>query len=170
MRVSIPTAIPTLAQRALELRGLGLAGSTVRLVGGRELQFRFSISPSRFGRDYGCLLRMRPDSRAPDMLVMTPDLRALAGGDPIPHVYRREGPGVKLCLWWPKRREWVPQHKLTQTYIPWTQEWLWYFEDWLQSREWAGGGVHPEPRRKRRLTQIKSVATGNRGELSATIH
>lgn len=149
MFTTIPTPVPTLARRALELRGLDLPGSSVRLFGGKELQFRFSMTPGRFGRDYGCLLRMQPDSRAPNIFVMTPDLSCLAGNDPIPHIYRHTGRGVMLCLWWPKRREWAPQLKLTETFIPWTEEWLWYFEDWLNTRNWAGGGEHPEPSRKR---------------------
>jgi hypothetical protein len=153
MRTTISTAVPSLAQRALELRGMKLPGSTIRMVGGRELQFRFSLTPGRFGRDYGCLLRMRPDSRAPDMFVMTPHLSPLAGPDPIPHIYRHDGAGVLLCLWWPKRREWVPRLKLTETFIPWTEEWLWYFEDWLTTRVWAGGGEHPEPPRVRRFAR-----------------
>lgn len=157
MRTAIPAAVPTLAQRALELRRMALPGATVRFVGGRELQFRFSVTPGRFGRDYGCLLRMRPDSRAPEMFVMSPDLQALAGSGPIPHVYRHNGAGVLLCLWWPKRREWVPQLKLTETFIPWTEEWLWYFEDWLTTRDWAGGGEHPEPPRARRFLRRPAV-------------
>lgn len=158
MRTLVPVRIPTLAQRALELRALGLPGSTVRMLGGRELQFRFHISPSRFGRYYNCLLRMRPDSRAPDMLVLAPDLPALAGEDSIPHVYDHSGPGTMLCLWWPKQREWVAQLKLTQTYVPWTAEWLWYFEDWLTTRQWAGGGQHPEPSKKRRRSLLHGSA------------
>lgn len=162
MRTTIPVAVTTLAQRALELRRLGLPGATVHLVGGRELQFRFSMTPGRFGRDYGCLLRMRPDSRAPDMLVMRPDLHSLAGSDPIPHIYRHDRPGVLLCLWWPKQREWVPQMKLIETFIPWTEEWLWYFEDWLKTRDWAGGGEHPEPSRKHRFPRQSAIIMAER--------
>lgn len=33
--------------------------------------------------------------------------------------------------------------KLSDTYIAWTAEWLGYFEDWLATGEWAGGGRHP---------------------------
>jgi hypothetical protein len=39
--------------------------------------------------------------------------------------------------------------KLNETYLPWTSEWLDYFEEWLVTDVWAGGGAHPEPRRKR---------------------
>lgn len=150
MQSAIPVPIPKLAQRAGELRALQLQGATVRLVGGRELHYRFAIAPSAFGRNYDCLLRMRPDSQAPEVLVLHPNLVALAGEQMIPHIYAHAGPGTKLCLWWPKQREWVPQMKLVETCIPWTAEWLWYFEDWLSTGEWAGGGKHPEPSRKRR--------------------
>lgn len=159
MRCTVPLPVPSLAQRVIALRALGLASSTARLLQGRELQFHFSISPSSVGRFYKCMLRLRPDSRAPDMLVLAPNLLALAGKDPIPHVYQHPGPGVKLCLWWPKQREWVPQLKLTQTLIPWTAEWLWYFEDWLTTRDWAGGGMHPEPRRKRQSPRANPAAS-----------
>jgi hypothetical protein len=151
VRSRIPTPIPTLAQRAGELRALRLYGSTLRFVSGRALHFRFSISPSAFGRHYDCLLRMRPDSQAPEVLVLHPDLVELAGDDEIPHIYAHVGPGTKLCLWWPKQREWVPQMKLVETCIPWTAEWLWYFEDWLATGEWTGGGKHPELSRKRQV-------------------
>ncbi len=51
--------------------------------------------------------------------------------------------------WMPKKREWRPQMQLSDTYIAWTAEWLWYFEDWLATGIWAGGGEHPRPRKKR---------------------
>lgn len=172
MRSAIPYSIPKLAQRAIELRRLGLTGSTVQILSGRELLFRFSIAPSDFGRRYECLLRMRPDSRTPDMFILSPDLRIIAGTNQIPHTYRHMGTGIKLCLWWPKRHEWCPQLKLTQTYIPWTAEWLWYFEDWLVTGEWAGGGVHPNSQRKQLRSRVQSsVTTSDRGsQRNATIY
>jgi hypothetical protein len=33
--------------------------------------------------------------------------------------------------------------RLDQTVVPWTSLWLFYFEDWLASNEWKGGGEHP---------------------------
>ena len=150
MRHAIPAPAPSLAYRALELRALAVPDATVQIIGGRELQYRFSIAPSAFGRLYGCLLRMRPDSREPEVLVLGPDLNAIAANQTIPHIYEHDGPGTKLCLWWPKQREWMPLMKLTETCIPWTAEWLWYFEDWIATGEWVGGGQHPQPKRKHR--------------------
>ena len=142
-------SIPTLAQRALELRALPLDGARVILHAGCLLRYRFSISPSDFGRIYECELQVTPDARTPEMLVLRPDLTTLANEASLPHIYPNKGPGTKLCLWWPKQREWLPQMKLTETYIPWTSEWLWYFEDWLTTGVWTGGGKHPGQRKKR---------------------
>jgi hypothetical protein len=146
MHQLIPAPPPSLAQRSMELRALGIPGASVRLDRGRELQYRFAIAPSAFGRVYDCLLRMRPDSREPEVLVLKPDLPSLAGKHPIPHIYDHDGPGTKLCLWWPKQREWIPRMKLTETCVPWTAEWLWYFEDWLATGEWQEEASIPNPR------------------------
>lgn len=139
----------TLAQRAIELEALQLPGATISFASGRELRFRFRLTPGPFSRVYTCLLKVRPDGKMPDLIVLEPDLYSLAGGRAPPHIYRHDGPGAKLCLWWPKQREWMPQMQLSETYIPWASEWLWYFEDWLATDEWAGGGEHPAPKRKR---------------------
>lgn len=34
--------------------------------------------------------------------------------------------------------------RLDQTIVPWTALWLYYFEQWLVSGDWHGGGQHPE--------------------------
>lgn len=33
---------------------------------------------------------------------------------------------------------------IANTIIPWTIEWLYYYELWLATGEWLGGGDHPE--------------------------
>lgn len=141
--------VPTLAQRAMELRALPLDGTRLVFLSGRALRYRFHLAPSDFGRIYVCELRLTPDSRPPEMFVLSPDLTTLAEEAALPHVYPNNGPGTKLCLWWPKQREWLPQMRLVDTYIAWTAEWLWHFEDWLATGVWAGGGEHPQQRRKR---------------------
>lgn len=144
--------VPTLAQRALELRALSLHGAQLVFLSGRALHYRFHLAPTEFGRLYTCELRLTPGLLSPEMLVLSPDLTTLTDATALPHVYPNKGPGTKLCLWWPKNREWTPQMKLVDTYIAWTAEWLWFFEDWLTTEVWAGGGEHPQQRRKHRTT------------------
>lgn len=141
--------IPTLAQRAAELRLLHLDGAQLKFYSGASLRYRFRLAPSDFGRIYCCELRATPGDRPPEMFVICPDLATLTNGAELPHIYPSDGVGTKLCLWWPKQREWLPQMKLVDTYIAWTAEWLWHFEDWLATGVWAGGGEHPRARRKR---------------------
>lgn len=150
--------VPSLAQRAIELRALSLHGAHLVFLSGRALRYRFHLTPSEFGRVYACELRVTPGFRPPEMLILSPDLTTLTEGTALPHVYPNNGPGTKLCLWWPRQREWLPQMKLVDTYIAWTAEWLWYFEDWLTTGVWAGGGEHPQQRRKRRTINSLSLA------------
>ena len=98
-------------------------------------------------------------AQSPQMFVVNPDLRALAKGQPLPHIYHYDGPGVRLCLWLPRKNEWLPQMRLLETYVAWTSEWLNYFEEWLVTGEWAGGGEHPPPRKKRRLLRATRPVT-----------
>lgn len=144
-----PPRLPSLAERALDLAHLGLEGAHIELRAGTELLYHFEIAPSAFGRLYACVLQVTPDARSPDVFVMAPDLQTLAGDKLLPHTYRHDGPGTKLCLWRPRRCDWTPQLKLSQTFVPWTAEWLWYFEDWLSTDKWAGGGEHPKVRAQR---------------------
>jgi hypothetical protein len=52
--------------------------------------------------------------------------------------------------------------RIDQTIVPWAALWLFYFEEWLSSDQWKGGGEHPgEPTvagSKRRST--RGLATG----------
>lgn len=75
------------------------------------------------------------------MFIDSPDLHALADGRKLPHVYADHPP--KLCLYLPRAFEWGRHLRLDRTIVPWTGLWLFYFEEWLWSDEWKGGGVHP---------------------------
>lgn len=139
---------PTLAQRAVELRALQFPGAQLQLVQGHELRFWFSISPTLLSREYRCLLVV-PRSGFPAMFVLSPDLRVLADGKSLPHIYRSDAKSTKLCLWLPRKNEWTPHMGLLETYIAWTGQWLNYFEEWLATGTWAGGGEHPSEKQKR---------------------
>jgi hypothetical protein len=43
----------------------------------------------------------------------------------------------------PGEGEWTSAMRLDQTVVPWSILWLFYFEEWLVSNDWKGGGVHP---------------------------
>lgn len=156
---------PNLARRVAELDLLQIPNTTYSFMSGRELVYRFELSPTVASRVYTCELHVKPGYQHPEMIVVAPNLKALASGKKLPHIYPFAGKGTRLCLWKPKNREWDPAMKLSETYIAWTLRWLWYFEDWLQSGEWAGEGEHPDS--SRRTYGVRSQKNGERKDDSA---
>lgn len=63
---------------------------------------------------------------------------------PIPHVYwRRKEPDFPyLCLFSPSLGEWSLSDPLARTTIYWANEWLYFYEGWLITKKWKGGGRH----------------------------
>ena len=87
-------------------------------------------------------MRIRyPQGGIPDTFVTSPNLRELACDRTIPHLYSQEK--VRLCLYLPSAGQWSPADFLADSIVPWAYTWLFFFEDWLLTDEWKGGGVHP---------------------------
>jgi hypothetical protein len=120
-------------QRSQICRGYG----TVRL--GR-LVWEFKTRPTPLSRVYGVRVMYRQDA-TPHVLVVMPDLVDLAGGRKLPHVYEQRP--TRLCLYLPRAKEWNGSMSMSETIMPWAILWLFYFEEWLVSDDWKGGGVHP---------------------------
>ena len=61
----------------------------------------------------------------------------------FPHKYEidAEKKKVRICLY--RYQEFTSYKLLADTIIPWTIEWLYYYELWLATGEWLGGGDHP---------------------------
>lgn len=104
------------------------------------LVWDYSARPSPLSREYSMRITFERE-KAPRVFVLDPDLSALAGGRPLPHVYRDP---LRLCLTLPGTREWTGTMRIDQTFVPWATLWLYYFEDWLITDEWKGGGEHPD--------------------------
>lgn len=129
----------TVAQQFLALRSNPLCAGYGELRRER-LVWRFDVRPSSLSRTYGACLELTQDS-PPRAYIETPDLHELAGGRKLPHVYSDHPP--QLCLYLPGAFEWNRGHRLDLTTVPWTALWLFYFEEWLWSDDWKGGGMHP---------------------------
>lgn len=64
---------------------------------------------------------------------------------PVPHVYtNKKEPWLPfLCLFDPFKGEWTPADLLAETTIPWATRYLYFYEGWLLTGKWKGGGRHP---------------------------
>ena len=114
-----------------------------------KLTWRLCVQPTPLSREYRVRLEYKL-GRAPDVFVEHPDLQMLAANREIPHVYRKP---LRLCLYIPWSNQWKPNKRIDQTIVPWTYTWLYYFEDWLASGRWRGGGKHPEDRPRRPMNR-----------------
>ena len=128
------------AQQLLHLRQSPIAVGSGLAYRGR-LNWRSRVQPTPVSRDYEISIDLKPDDH-PVVTVLEPNLVLLAGGRRLPHVYREDP--VELCLYRPLRREWADWMRIDETIVPWAYLWLYYFEDWLLSDDWKGGGEHPD--------------------------
>lgn len=99
-----------------------------------------NINPTSLSRLYTVRIEYQLE-KSPSVFVVRPELKALANGKEIPHLYSQEK--ENLCLFYPKYKEWNPTMHISETIVPWVYEWFFYFEEWLISNEWKGGGFHP---------------------------
>jgi hypothetical protein len=76
-------------------------------------------------------------------------------GERPPHIFPRRDirAGWSLCLYDPRKGQWGPDRFIADTIIPWTAEWLFFFEGWLIDGQWAGGGTHPDHQEPSRRTR-----------------
>ena len=138
MRPRAQRADLTLPQQLVLLRSNPICAGSGAVRRG-HLHWRCCIQPSPLGRDYYILISYA-DGGSPNVMVTAPDLEALAAGRPLPHVYHDP---LRLCLSLPGSGQWTPSKRIDRTIVPWTYLWLYYFEEWLGSDEWKGGGEHP---------------------------
>lgn len=78
---------------------------------------------------------------------------------PIPHVYLNptELSLPYLCLFDPFNAEWTPSDLLAETTVPWTSRYLYFYEGWLLTGKWSGGGRHPTQEELNGVRQPKTI-------------
>jgi hypothetical protein len=148
----------TASQQFLSLQSNELSAGCGDLHAG-ALVWRCDVTPSPLSRFYRLRIEFRQGD-TPAVFVESPGLNLLADGRRLPHVYLQYPP--RLCLYLPRTFEWLPWMRIDRTIVPWAVLWLFYYEEWLASNEWKGGGEHPhapevETRSSKRL-RIRTAA------------
>jgi hypothetical protein len=112
-------------------------------VKGGQLICRGIVQPLSITESY----RIRIEYRArfnPKVIIEEPPLRQRQKNESIPHTYEENRP----CIFHPHYNEWRSDKTIATTIIPWLLEWLVYYEAWLATGEWQGGGEHPSNGKK----------------------
>ncbi len=91
-----------------------------------------TLRPAEWSREFKIRIDHPAPDRTPKVWVTAPPVHPKA-----PHRY---GDG-SLCLDYPKdgrEERWHPGAPLAWTVVPWTAEWLFYYELWLETGDWYG--------------------------------
>lgn len=106
------------------------------------LMWSGDVRPTTISRDYSIILSYRLWER-PKVFVYGSSLRKLDAAN-FPHNYSvdENSKMVEMCLY--RYREFSGYKYLAKTIIPWAIEWLYFYEIWLATGEWCGGGEHPD--------------------------
>lgn len=119
-----------------------------------KLFWKQRVRPSDLSRTYDITVKyngMTPEVYLYNQGIMTKE------DEYIPHCYRRhyknkEDEYVKLCLYYPGYQEWSRDMFLSDTIIPWTIDWLYFYELWRVTGKWLGGGIEHEKNKKDMLS------------------
>jgi hypothetical protein len=100
-----------------------------------EVSWVGKLTPTAMSETYVVRVSYRAPER-PIVDVLTPPLRCFPGKR-IPHIF----PGKKLCLH--TNGQWMPNMFIANTIIGWAALWLFFYEAWLITGKWEGGGHEP---------------------------
>lgn len=108
-----------------------------------KLIWKSKVRPTQLSREYNIEI-IYAKSNLPEVYVVGDELQNLDSKD-FPHKYEIdiENKRVKLCLY-RYYKEFSSEKLICETIIPWAIEWLYFYEIWLVTGEWQGGGEHPD--------------------------
>lgn len=114
------------------------------------------------GQRYQVSIYWQPSTMSlPYVTIDYPEIRPTSDGSyaEIPHlIFNNEDPTRSgLCLFDPDGSEWSPADLIAETTIPWTAEWLAYYELWHLTGKWLAPGVGYESVAALTAAQSKAV-------------
>lgn len=121
-----------IAGASLEMRAMWPNFQAEPLRRGR-LTWRGEVQPTPGSAVYTVKVIYSPPS-PPKVFLEKPKLVRHAEHQSFNHVY----PDGRLCLYDPRNGEWAPEMGIAKTIVPWTVQWLFYYEIWLITGEWCG--------------------------------
>lgn len=102
------------------------------------LSWKGKIRPSTLSNEYTILIKLQ--KKKIEVFVIEPKkLMLFSSETKLPHVYSTKK--QILCLFYPDGKQWNRGKLIVNSIIPWTSEWLYFYEIWLITGEWLGGGT-----------------------------
>ena len=108
---------------------------------GNDLKWVGQIRPTKSSRLYTVEITYLVGRGRPRVRVLEPSLV-----DSIPMSTTHRFADGTLCLH--THDQWAKDKFVAEHVIPWIPLWLTYYEGWLITGEWEGGGMHPSASNK----------------------
>jgi hypothetical protein len=102
----------------------------------------------------------------PSVWVIDPPLKIRCDSKRLPHTFHnpdRPPNQAWLCLFFLGDDDWTPADYVADKIVPWAAEWLTFYEGWLVTGEWHGGGLHPGDE------DWRSWESANRAEIGQSV-
>ncbi|MBI9008534.1 MAG: hypothetical protein JEZ05_00760 [Tenericutes bacterium] len=105
----------------------------------KEISIICNLTPTDLSKTYKVKINFDGKTR-PKVYVLEPELKSLINKTYEVHMFR----DYSLCLYYKKNYEFnADKDVFSNTIVPWTSLWLYYFELWQYTGKWLGGGIHP---------------------------
>jgi len=115
-------------------------GGSICDINKNQLTWLGEIKPTPLSKKYNVLIVYQMDKN-PKVWIVGDELEKLDSPE-FPHKFDvdEKNKMVRICLY--RYSEFNPFKLISNTIIPWTIEWLYFYELWLATGEWLGGGEH----------------------------
>lgn len=110
----------------------------------RKIDVFIKLKPTENSQNYILRISARVDSTIVRIFPIEPLIGLEVCGKKVPHMY----PDGSLCLYYPDYDEWEFTDRWAETLVPWASLWLYYYEIWLMTGDWLGGGIHNNVEKK----------------------
>lgn len=129
--VSIPTQVSFLKE--------SFPDSKISTYMGTRLEWVGFLQPTPFSERYKVKIEYML-GQWPDIYVLEPKKLQMPDGEKkLQHIYNQKT--QQLCLFYPDGIQWNRSKLLADTILLWASEWLYFYEIWLETGEWKGGGT-----------------------------
>ncbi|MFA1820072.1 hypothetical protein ACDX78_07760 [Virgibacillus oceani] len=127
MKNQIPPSNPKALNLGLEIVAMRKKFPGFQLTKGRKTFWIGTLQPSKKSDLYQVKVVYNP--YIPKVFILDPHIIPFA-----PHRY----PDLSLCLYHPMDNSFGGESLISDTIIPWTSEWLFFYEAWLEEGVWWG--------------------------------
>ena len=102
--------------------------------------WRYEFTPSALSDTYKLKIVYNANKYPKAYIESPKPLQLAEGAKQLPHTYDFSNGKQQLCLFWPAADEWNSSLSIATTIVHWAVQWMYYYEIWLATGTWMGGG------------------------------